>query len=453
MSGGISEFESQLRKDIHQLISKIVEHREKTYRFVPGETMVRYGGAVYDAEELSIMVDAILDGWFSGGKYTLRFEAEFSRFLGVRKAISVNSGSSANLLALASLFSNQLPEEMRLKPGDEVITTAMCFPTTLNPLIIYNLKPVLVDVEIGTYNPNPEIIEKAVSEKTRAIFITHTLGNPNDMKYLMDIAESHNLILLEDACDALGSKYNGKYVGTFGHLGTFSFYPPHHITTGEGGMVVTNDELLGKIVRSLRDWGRACTIPICDPMRCPDKECPRSLKSDVKNIYGLPEDYDKRYTYVNVGFNLKITEIQAAMGIAQMKKLSRFIELRKRNFKILYEELSKYDDFFILPEWHPKSDPSWFAFPLTIRRAAPFNRRKIMGWLLRNRIEAKLLFAGNILKHPAYRNLNARIYGSLDNTDYIMYNSFFIGVYPGLTEEMLNYVVGKIKEFVSSYKI
>jgi len=444
--------EKELREKIQSIVSNIIALRKKASKFIPGKTIIRYAGAVYDAEEINIMVNAILDGWFSSGKYTLKFEAKFSEFLGVKNAISVNSGSSANLLAIAALFSQQLPKEMRLKPGDEVITTALCFPTTVNPLIIYNLTPVFIDVEIGTYNPDPFLIEKAISRKTKAIFITHTLGNPNDMKHIMDIVESHDLILIEDACDALGSKYNGKYVGTFGHLGTFSFYPAHHITTGEGGMVVTNNTLLGNIVRSLRDWGRACTMPICDPVHCPDNECPRSLKNNAKSIYGLPEDYDKRYTYINIGFNFKMTEIQAAMGIAQLNKLPMFIEIRKRNFKFIYEELSKYDNVFILPEWLPRSDPSWFAFPITIRKEAPFNRRKILKWLLQNRIEAKLLFTGNILKHPAYKNINAKIYGTLENSDYIMFNTFFIGVYPGITEEMLEYIVTKIKEFVNSHK-
>ncbi|MBC7334185.1 MAG: lipopolysaccharide biosynthesis protein RfbH, partial [Actinobacteria bacterium] len=444
--------EKELRQKMDELIIKLIKHRQNNQKFIPGKTKIQYAGAVYDEKEITKMIHAILDGWFSSGKYTLQFENSFARMIGASMAISVNSGSSANLLTIATLFSNRIPKGFKLQPGDEIITTGLSFPTTVNPIIQYNLTPIFVDVELGTYNPSAEDIEDAISPRTRGIFITHTLGNPNEMDYIMELVEDKNLVLIEDSCDALGSKYNGKYVGTFGHFGTFSFYPAHHITTGEGGMVVTNEKLLGDIVKSLRDWGRACIMPICNPSTCGDLECPRSLRSKSKNIFGLPEDYDKRYTYIEIGYNLKMTEIQAAMGLAQLEKLPEFIKLRKRNFKLLYNELMNFEDYFILPEWHKKSDVSWFAFPLTIRKEAPFKRRDIVRWLLQNNIEVKLFFSGNILRHPAYRNIKAKVHKSLQNSDFIMENSFFIGVYPGLTEEKINYIIEKIREFVSNYK-
>ena len=441
--------EETLRDEIFKLVKRIFELRSSADKFSPGVDMVRYAGAVYDDEEIKNMINAILDGWFGVSKYARRFESRFSRFLGVKRTIITNSGSSANLLAVSALLSSQLSENERLKPGDEVITTALTFPTTLNPIIQNGLVPVFLDVDLETYNIRAEDLEKALSKKTRAIFIPHTLGNPNEMDAICDFAEDHDLFLIEDACDALGSKYDGRHVGSFGDFGTFSFYPAHQITMGEGGAIVTNDRRLADIALSLRDWGRACVMPICDPSRCPDKECPKAIRSEkAVNPYGLPGDYDKRYTYVNIGYNFKPTEIQAAMGLAQLEKLPGFIEARKRNFKLLYEEILEYEDLFMLPRWLPKSEPCWFAFPLTIRKTAQFTRREIVEWLTRRKIEAKMIFSGNILKHPAYRSIRCRLAQDLTNSDFIMWNSFFVGVYPGLTEEKIEYIIETFRSFI-----
>jgi len=441
--------EETLRDEIFKIVKRIFELRSINDKFSPGVDMVRYAGAVYDDEEIKNMINAILDGWFGVSKYARRFESEFSRFLGVKKTIITNSGSSANLLAVSALLSSQLGEKKRLRAGDEVITPALTFPTTLNPILQNGLVPVFLDVDPETYNIRSEDLEKALSEKTRAIFVPHTLGNPNEMDALCDFAEDHDLFLIEDACDALGSKYDGKYVGSFGDFGTFSFYPAHQITMGEGGAIVTSDRKLADIVLSLRDWGRACVMPTCDPSRCPDRECPKVIRNEkTVNPYGLPEDYDKRYTYVNIGYNFKPTEIQAAMGLAQLEKLPSFIEARKKNFRLLYDELLEYEDFFVLPRWLPKSEPCWFAFPLTVRKDAPFTRREIVDWLTRRKIEAKMIFAGNIIKHPAYRGIQCRLAQDLTSSDYIMWNSFFIGVYPGLTEEKIEYMLEAFRTFI-----
>jgi CDP-6-deoxy-D-xylo-4-hexulose-3-dehydrase len=445
--------EEQLREQVRELIANIYELRKRDLKFIPSESMVHYAGRVIDERELISAVDAILDGWWTYGKYTLRFEGELARTIGAKfRALLTNSGSSANLLAVSTLMSPQLRPADRLKPGDEVITLALAFPTTFNPIIQNQLVPVLVDVDVGTYNIRIEELEKSVSEKTKAIFVTHTLGNPNDMDAIMDFAQEHNLYVLEDSCDALGSKYDGKYVGTFGAFGTFSFYPAHHITTGEGGALVSADRNLMKIALSLRDWGRACIMPTCDPLHCPDKECPKSMAYDgVFRFQGLPDDFDKRYIYTNIGYNLKATEIQAAIGLAQLRKLPSFIEARKRNFKILYEELKKFENFFTLPQSLPKAEPSWFAFPLTVKKNAPFKRRDIMLWLTKRNIESKILFSGNIIRHPAYTGISYRVSDTLTNTDDIAANSFFLGVYPGIDDEKMKYIISSLNTFMADY--
>jgi len=441
--------EEKLRNEIFNIVKRIFELRSASDTFNPGTDLIRYSGAVYDEEEIKNMINAILDGWFGVSKYARRFEAKFSQFLGVKRTIITNSGSSANLLAVSALLSRQLNEDERLRPGDEVITPALTFPTTLNPILQNGLVPVFLDVDPETYNIRAEDLKDALSEKTRAILVPHTLGNPNEMDALCDFAEDHDLFLIEDACDALGSKYDGKYIGSFGTFGTFSFYPAHQITMGEGGAVVTSNKKLADIVLSLRDWGRACVMPACDPSRCSDKECPKVMRNEkTVNPYGLPEDYDKRYTFINLGYNLKPTEIQAAMGLAQLEKLPGFIEARKKNFRFLYNELLEYEDVFILPRWLPKSEPCWFAFPLTIRKDAPFSRGEIVKWLTMRRIEVKMLFAGNILKHPAYTNIPYRLAHDLTNTDYIMQNSFFVGVYPGINERKIEYISEAFRTFI-----
>jgi len=441
--------ENEIREKIFDLVREIFEIRRSKEKFIPIKDKVQYAGAVYDHDEVIEMFNAILDGWFGIGKYVLRFEREFAKFLGVKKTIMTNSGSSANLISIASLMSYQLGDS-RLKPGDEVITPALTFPTTLNPIIQHDLVPVFVDIELGTYNINPEHLEKALSEKTRAIFIPHTLGNPNEMDTIMDFVEDNDLYLIEDACDALGSKYDGKYLGTFDDFATFSFYPAHHITTGEGGMVVTNNETLARIAQSLRDWGRACVMPYCNPLKCGDRECPKA-NPEATSLFGeLPDDYDKRYTYIEIGYNLKPIEVQGAMGLAQLRKLPDFIKIRKKNFDILFEEFQKYEDYFILPESVEKADPCWFAFPLTIRKSAPFKRKDLVQWLTKHNIEVKTIFSGNILKHPAYKQIKCRIIEDLKNTDYSMYNSFFVGVYPGLDEEKIKYIIETFKRFLAT---
>jgi len=449
----MKEDETILREEIFKIVKKIFRLRFFKKAFRPGKDKIQYAGAVYDHEEVENMINAILDGWFGVGKYAHRFEMELSRILGVKKATMTNSGSSANLLAISALLSHQLGDDVRLKPGDEVITPALTFPTTFNPIIQNNLVPVLLDVDVRTFNISADDLKTALSSKTRAIFISHTLGNPNEMDAILDFTREHNLFLIEDACDALASRYDRRWVGSFGSFGTFSFYPAHQITTGEGGAIVTSDEELSKIVLSLRDWGRACIMPVCNPLHCPDKSCPKSVRYEKTTISNdLPEDYDKRYTYTSIGYNFKPTEIQAAMGLAQLKKLPKFIKLRKRNFKILYDEFIKYEDFFILPESLPKSETCWFAFPLTIKKHAPFKRKDIVQCFTKHNIEVKMLFAGNIIRHPAYEDICHRVAQKLVNSDHIMRNSFFLGVYPGISEERVKYLLSVFREFISRYK-
>jgi len=338
--------------------------------------------------------------------------------------------------------------EGHLKQGDEVITVATTFPTTLNPIIQNQLMPVFLDVEQGTYNVNAQKLKDALSEKTRAIMLPHTLGNPNEMDAVMDFASEHNLFVIEDTADALGSKYGGKMLGSFGDMATFSFYAAHHITMGEGGAVTVKDENLDTIVRSLRDWGRACACKICTISLEHDSRCPFRFKESFE---GLPEDYDTKYIYTNIGYNLKPLELQTAMGLQQLEKLPKFGEARKKNFDRLFEAVSEYEDKFVLPESVEKADPSWFAFPLTIKEKAGFKRREILEWLEKSNIENRLLFSGNILRHPGYKDIKSRIVGKLDNSNKIMENTFFIGVWPGLTDEMLDYVIEKFAEFMKKH--
>jgi CDP-6-deoxy-D-xylo-4-hexulose-3-dehydrase len=438
-------------KILDEILHLVERYYETAYKAIESKKdIVSYSGAVFDAEELKSVVEALLNGRLAHGKYTLMFENNFARAIGAKHAIFVNSGSSANLLAIATLSSEQLDDSLKLRPGDEVITPALTFPTTLSPLLIYGLKPVFIDVELSTLNIDLSMLDKAVSERTKAIFVPHTLGNPVDMEFLREFADSHDLLLIEDSCDALGSKFNGKYVGTFGHFGTFSFYPAHQITTGEGGMLVTNDDRLAKTAKSIRDWGRACIMPSCNPLTCGDKECPKSHSFSGKKIYDLPDDYDKRYTYINIGLNVQATELQAAFGLKQLEKLSAFCNTRRRNFKLLMDELEKFDKYFILPTAHPKSEPCWFAFPITLKPNIPFRRSDLLKWLVKNKIDYRLPFAGNILKQPGYKKISYRVVGDLKNTDYAMYNTFFVGVYPGLKEEDIAYVADTIRKFITN---
>jgi CDP-6-deoxy-D-xylo-4-hexulose-3-dehydrase len=418
----------------YEKFHKPIQHKE----FSQGKDYIPYAGRVYDEKEMISLVDSALDFWLTAGRFAKQFEAEFAKFLGVKYCLLTNSGSSANLLAISALTSPKLGER-RLKPGDEVITVAAAFPTTVNPIIQNNLVPFFLDVDVGTYNILADKIEEALSEKTKAIFLAHTLGNPFDLDKVLEICEAYNLWLIEDNCDALGSKYNGKYTGTFGHIATFSFYPPHHITMGEGGALVTNDAQLKKLIESFRDWGRDCW---CEPGH--DNTCGKRFGWQLGT---LPFGYDHKYIYSHIGYNLKVTDMQAAVGVAQLKKLPEFIEARKKNWKRLYEGLKKYEDYFILPKASDNSDPSWFGFLLTVKENAPFSRNEITNFLEENKIATRLLFSGNIIRHPSFENVSYRIYNNLKNTDFIMNNSFWVGVYPGLTNEMIDYVLRKFDEF------
>ena len=432
-----------LKKEIFNLVSEYYTEKHKPKQFIPGETYISYAGRVYDEKEIISLVDSALDFWLTAGRFAKQFEEEFAKFLGVKYCILTNSGSSANLLAISALTSSKLGER-RLKPGDEVITTACAFPTTVNPIIQNNLVPVFIDVDIGTYNIQVDKVEDAITKKTKAIFLAHTLGNPFDLDKVLEICKKYNLWMIEDNCDALGSKYDGQYTGTFGSIATFSFYPAHHITMGEGGALVTNDNQLKKLIQSFRDWGRDCW---CEP-GC-DNTCGKRFSWQLGS---LPFGYDHKYIYSHIGYNLKITDMQAAVGVAQLMKLSSFIESRKKNFKLLYDGIKKYDKYFILPKIELKADPSWFGFLLTVRKDAGFMRDEIVKYLEDNKIATRMLFAGNIIKNPSFENVKYRVYINLKNSDFIMNNTFWIGVYPGLTEEMINYILRKFNGFFKKIK-
>jgi CDP-6-deoxy-D-xylo-4-hexulose-3-dehydrase len=394
----------------------------------------RYAGAVYDQDELDSMIAAMHDGWWSGGKYTHEFEKSFASFLGAKHAITCNSGSSANLLALSAL---------QLKKGSEVITPATTFPTTVNPVIQCGLTPVFVDVELDTLNINPDLIPGAMSDKTKLIMIPHTLGNPCHLDKILDICTHYKIKLVEDTCDALGSKHDGKLLATFGDIGTFSFYPAHVMTTGEGGMAVTSSKRLAERLRGYRDWGRMCN---CNPCLEATRAAEGYMCSKRRG-FRIAEDlpYDRKYAYAYIGYNLHMTEIQAAMGLAQLNRLDGFIEIRRRNFRTLYEYL-RGCRHFILPRSEAKADPCWFAFPLIVRENAPFSREQVTQYLEDNRIQTRPLFAGNIIRHPAYKKAAYRVAGSLPNADMLMKNALFVGVYPGLTGEDMEYIGGIIND-------
>lgn len=429
----------RLRERIRALVREYHALAFSPRPFVAGESPVPIAGRVFDAEELACLVDASLDFWLTAGRYAEQFEQDLARLLGVRHAILCNSGSSANLLALSALTSPRLGER-RLRPGDEVITVAAGFPTTVNPIFQNGLLPVFLDVELGTYNVDVRFLEEALSPRTRAIFLPHTLGNPFDLDDVLALAERHHLWLIEDNCDALGSTYRGRLTGTFGHLATVSFYPAHHITMGEGGAVLSDDPLLRTLVCSFRDWGRDCW---CPPGR--ENTCGRRFD---RQLGQLPAGYDHKYIYSHIGYNLKATEMQAAIGVAQLRKLPRFVEARRRNWQRLRQGLQPLEEFFLLPRPTAQSNPSWFGFALTIRPAAPFARRDLLRYLEEKRIATRLLFGGNLIRQPAYQGLPMRVVGPLAQTDQVMERTFWIGVYPGLTEEMLDYMVEALTSFV-----
>jgi CDP-6-deoxy-D-xylo-4-hexulose-3-dehydrase len=406
--------------------------------FKAGETPVPVSGKVLDSSDFVSLVDSSLDGWLTAGRFTEDFQRKLGKFVGARKTLFVNSGSSANLVALSALTSPKLGKRA-LKPGDEVLTVAMGFPTTVNPIIQNGLRPVVVDVQLGTYDAFPDMLREAISSKTKAIMMAHTLGNPFDLDTVQELCEKHGLWLIEDSCDALGSTYKGKRTGSFGDTATVSFYPAHHITTGEGGAVFSKSPLVAKQVESFRDWGRDC---YCETGH--DNTCQKRFGWQLGD---LPIGYDHKYTYSHIGYNLKATDMQAALGVTQLAKLESFIESRRRNFDYLYEKLKDVEGL-ILPRATEHSEPSWFGFPITLDPSHPVNREDLLRHLETLKIGTRLMFAGNLMKQPAYRNVDFRVVGNLDNTDIVMLRTFWVGVYPGLTSEMLDYVAHSISEFM-----
>lgn len=431
--------EHQLKLEIRRNIQRIFSLRKKKKKFVPGKSLIQYGGGFLDDKEINAAVSVLIDGWFGLGKIGQRFEQNLSRYLGTKGTIITNSGSSASLLAIASLMSSQYTE--RLNRGDEIITPVCGFPTTVNPLILYGLIPVFLDVNLETFNIEPADLEKAVSKKTRAVFLPHTLGNPNEMDKVTQFCKQHNLLLIEDNCDALGSEYDGKKTGSFGIMSTLSFYPAHHMTTGEGGAVNFNDGRFERIIRSLRDWGRSCWC------RGDEKQMLGACKARFNfKIEGKP--YDHRYMFSHIGYNLKPIEAQAAIGLEQLKRMNFFVKKREQNFQRLMKYAKEWTDYFILPRSLPKAKPCWFAFPLTIKSKAKFSRYQITTFLENRRIQTRPVFAGNIIRQPAYWHINHRKVGALANADHIIHNTFFVGIYPGLGNEEIDFIAQSISDFL-----
>jgi len=429
----------QIREQIIQLVGQYGALSTAAKEFVPGVSVVPPSGKVIGAPELQLMVDASLDGWLTTGRFNDMFEARLAKFLGVNHVMTVNSGSSANLVAFSTLTSHKLGDRA-VKPGDEVISVAAGFPTTVNPILQFGAVPVFVDVKMGTYNADASLIEAAITPKTKAVMIAHTLGNTFDLDTVVALCKKHNLWLIEDCCDALGTTYNGKVVGTFGDIATLSFYPAHHITMGEGGAVFTNDYELKMIAESFRDWGRDCYCPPGKDNTCNKRFCWK--------LGTLPEGYDHKYTYSHLGYNLKISDMQAACALAQMDRLEGFVQARKNNFAYLTEKLKSCEEFLILPEATEKADPSWFGYPITVKEDAGVTRLDLTTYLDQNKIGTRLLFAGNLTRQPYMLGRNFRISGELTNTDRIMNQTFWIGLYPGLSREMLDYTVEKIETFL-----
>lgn len=436
---GTAKLDEVLRKAASHRVENYATHKFAPTTFEPGVSVVPPSGKVLDSVELKLMVEAALDGWLTTGRFNDEFEQRLAQFIGVKHLITVNSGSSANLVAFSTLTSPKLGDRA-IKPGDEVIGVAAGFPTTVNPVLQFGAVPVLVDVELGTYNIDASQIEAAISPKTKAIMLAHTLGNPYNLEVVTGLCKKYNLWLVEDCCDALGSTYKGQMVGAFGDIGTLSFYPAHHITMGEGGAVFTNHPQLKLIAESFRDWGRDCyCAPGCD------NTCGKRFSWQLGS---LPEGYDHKYTYSHAGYNLKITDMQAACGLAQLDKAPRFIQARKDNFAFLKERLASCEEFLILPEATPHSEPSWFGFPLTLRPEAGVTRVDLLRYLDQYKIGTRLLFAGNLTRQPYFQGRHYRVAGELVNTDRVMNDTFWIGVYPGLSENMLDYAAIQIETFL-----
>ena len=428
----------QLRAEIAALVQQFSDIVHAPKPFVPGESAVPVSGKVIGAGELKMMVEASLDGWLTTGRFNAMFEERLAKFLGVKYLLTVNSGSSANLVAFSTLTSDRLGDRA-IKPGDEVIGVAAGFPTTVNPILQFGAVPVFVDVDLATHNIDASKIEAAISSKTKAIMLAHSLGNPFNLDVVAALCKKHGLWLVEDCCDALGAKYNGQLVGTFGDIGTLSFYPAHHITMGEGGAVFTNDPELKLIAESFRDWGRDCYCPPGKDNTCNKRFCWK--------LGDLPEGYDHKYTYSHLGYNLKISDMQAACALAQMDRLEDFIAVRKSNFAYLKERLQSVAEFLHLPEATPNSEPSWFGFPVILKESAGAKRADLINFLDQNKIATRLLFAGNLTRQPYMLGRNFRVSGELTNTDVVMNQTFWLGVWPGLTRAHLDYVVDKLEEF------
>jgi CDP-6-deoxy-D-xylo-4-hexulose-3-dehydrase len=433
----VDEKSAALRRQIAALVGEYAALQYAERVFVPGETPVPPSGKLIGTEELQAMVEASLDGWLTAGRFNEEFEKKLATFLGVKFAMTVNSGSSANLVAFSTLTSPKLGNRS-IKPGDEVIGVAAGFPTTVNPILQFGAVPVFVDVELGTYNIDASKIEAAITPKTRAIMLAHTLGNPFNLGVIKDLCQRYKLWLIEDCCDALGSTYDGKLVGTFGDIGTLSFYPAHHITMGEGGAVFTNSRTLKLIAESYRDWGRDC---YCLPGK--DNTCGKRF---ARQLGSLPYGYDHKYTYSHIGYNLKITDMQAACGVAQIDKVHEFVQRRKENFAYLYEGLRPLEEFLILPRATPNADPSWFGFPITLKPNAPIKRVELLTHLDARKVGTRLLFAGNLTRQPSMVGRHYRVSDELDNTDIVMNNTFWIGLQPSLGREMLNHSIASISE-------
>lgn len=429
-----------LKKDIFSDLQKLWEKKNKVKKFVPGQSTIPVSGKVIDFEEIKLMIDASMDGWLTTGRFNKLFEKIIAQETGSKIAFTVNSGSSANLVAFSTLTSPKL-KDRQIKPGDEVITAAAGFPTTVNPIIQNRAIPVFIDVDIPTYNILPENVEKAISKKTKAIMVAHTLGNPYNVKKIREICDKYNLWLIQDSCDALGAEYDGKKLGYYGDIGTLSFYPAHHITMGEGGAVFFNNIRLKKIAESFRDWGRDC---YCETGM--DNTCGKRFGWKLGN---LPEGYDHKYTYSHMGYNFKITDMQAACGLAQTKKLNLFVKKRRDNFDYLNNLMKSFEEYFILPKETPNSKASWFGYLITLRNNLSFTRNQLVQHLNEHKIGTRLLFSGNITKQPFMENVNYLVNQDLKNTDKIMNDTFWVGVYPGLDNKHLEYIYKTIKKFIS----
>jgi len=431
-----------LRQEILALVEAYTDISLAPQPFIAGKTAVPPSGKLLGSKEIKNMVEASLDGWLTAGRFNEAFEKELAKFLGIRHVLTVNSGSSANLVAFNTLTSPKLGSRA-IQKGDEVISVAAGFPTTVNPILQFGAVPVFVDIELGTYNIDASLIENAITPKTKAIMLAHTLGNPFNLEVVTELCKKYKLWLVEDCCDALGSTYHGQLVGTFGDIATLSFYPAHHITMGEGGAVFTNSDELRSIAESIRDWGRDC---YCGPGK--DNTCGKRF--DWK-LGDLPHGYDHKYTYSHLGYNLKITDMQAACGLAQLERLPEFIQTRKKNFEFLKNELSKLEEFLILPEASAGSDPSWFGFPITLKKAAPVNRLDLLTYLDQEKVGTRLLFAGNLTRQPSFKGQTFRVASNLTNTDLVMQNTFWVGVQPALERKSLDYTVERLGKYLGHF--